>query len=74
VKDSTFEFSAPIKSSVSSRRGSEIVPVSELSRFKYGLNYLTPGVEIAPVWDYRATLMPLLRDVGLRNEIMVTRR
>ena len=45
----TFEFSAPMESSVSYRRDSEVVPLSELPHFKDGLNYLAPRAEIATV-------------------------
>ena len=70
----TFEFSAPIESSVSYRRDSEVVPLSELPHFRDGLNYLAPGAEIATVWDSHANLVPLLRDMGLQQGITVTSR
>jgi hypothetical protein len=38
------------------------------------LNYLAPGVEIATVGATHATLMPLLRNMGLRNGIKVAPR
>jgi hypothetical protein len=57
AKNVTFEFSAPteslfstpMESSVSYRRDSEVVPLSELPHFRDGLNYLAPGAEIAIV-------------------------
>jgi hypothetical protein len=70
----TFEFSAPLESSVSYQRDSEVVPLSELRHFKEGLNYLAPGAEIAAVWDSHANLVPLLREMGLQNGITVTSR
>ena len=70
----TFEFSAPLESSVSYQRDSEVVPLSELPHFRDGLNYLAPGAEITAVWDSHANLVPLLRDMGLQNGITVTSR
>ena len=70
----TFEFSAPLESSVSYPRESEVVPPSELPHFKEGLNYLAPGAEIATVWDYHANLVPLMREMGLQNGITTTSR
>ena len=61
----TFEFSAPMESSVSFRRDSEVVPLSELPHFRNGLNYLAPRAEIATVWDSHANLVPLLREMDL---------
>ncbi len=70
----TFEFSAPLESSVSYRRDSEVVPPSELPHFKDGLNYLAPGAEIATVWDYHTNLVPLMRDMGLQDGITTISR
>ncbi len=70
----TFEFSAPLESSVSYPRDSEVVPPSELPHFREGLNYLAPGAEIATVWDYHANLVPLMREMGLQDGITVTSR
>ena len=70
----TFEFSAPLESSVSYQRDSEVVPLSELPHFRDGLNYLAPGAEITAVWDSHANLVPLLRDMGLHEGITVTSR
>ena len=66
AKNVTFEFSAPMESSVSYRRDSEVVPLSELPHFRDGMNYLAPGAEISTVWDYHANLVPLLREMGLQ--------
>jgi hypothetical protein len=74
AKNITFEFSAPMESSVSYRRDSEVVPLSELPHFRDGLNYLAPGAEITTVWDYHANLVPLLREMGLQEGIAVTSR
>ncbi len=74
AEDITFEFSAPLESSVSYRRDSEVVPLSELPHFRDGLNYLAPGAEIPTVWDYHANLVPLLREMGLQEGITVTSR
>jgi hypothetical protein len=70
----TFEFSAPMESSVSFQRDSEVVPLSELPHFRDGLNYLAPGAEIATVWDSHANLVPLLREMELYEGITVTSR
>jgi hypothetical protein len=74
AKNVTFEFSAPMESSVSYRRDSEVVPLSELPHSRDGLNYLAPGAEIAIVWDNLANLVPLLREMGLQEGIRVTSR
>ncbi len=74
AKNVTFEFSAPMESSVSYRRDSEVIPLSELPHFRDGMNYLAPGAEIATVWDNHANLVPLLREMGLQEGITVTSR
>ncbi|CAA9460620.1 MAG: hypothetical protein AVDCRST_MAG14-2371 [uncultured Rubrobacteraceae bacterium] len=74
AKNVTFEFSAPIESSVSYRRDSEVVPLSELPHFRDGLNFLAAGAEITSVWDYHANLVPLLREMELQEGITVTSR
>ncbi len=74
AKNVTFEFSAPMESSVSYRRDSEVVPLSELPHFKDGLNFLAPGAEISTVWDHHANLVPLLRDMELQEGITVISR
>lgn len=74
AKNVTFGFSAPMESSVSYRRDSEVVPLSELPHFKEGLSYLAPGAEIATVWDHHHNLVPLLREMELQEGITVTSR
>lgn len=74
AKDVTFEFSAPIESSVSYRRDSEVIPLSELPHFKEGLRYLAAGAQISTVWDHHHNLVPLLREMGLQEGITVTSR
>ncbi len=74
AKNVTFGFSAPMESSASYRRDSEVVPLSELPHFKEGLSYLAPGAEIATVWDHHQNLVPLLREMGLQEGITVTSR
>lgn len=74
AKNVTFDFSAPVESSVSYRRDSEVVPLSELPHFKDGLNFLAAGAEITSVWDYHANLVPLLREMELQEGITVTSR
>ncbi len=74
AKNVTFEFSAPMESSVSYRRDSEVVPLSELPHFRDGLNFLAAGAEITTVWDYHANLVPLLREMELQEGITVISR
>ncbi len=74
AKNITFEFSSPVESSVSYRRDSEVIPLSELPHFKEGLSFLAPGAEISTVWDYHANLVPLLREMELHEGISVTSR
>ena len=74
AKNLTFEFSAPMESSVSHRRDSEVVPLRELPHFRDGMSYLAPGAEIATVWDDHQNLVPLLREMGLQEGITVTSR
>ncbi len=74
AKDVSFEFSAPMESSVSYRRDSEVVPLSELPHFRDGMSYLAPGAEITTVWDHHENLVPLLREMGLQKGITVTSR
>ena len=74
AKNVVFGFSAPMESSVSYRRDSEVVPLSELPHFKEGLSYLAAGAEIATVWDHHHNLVPLLREMGLQEGITVTSR
>jgi hypothetical protein len=63
-----------MESSVSYRRDSEVVPLSELPHFKDGLNYLAPRAQIATVWDSHENLVPMLREMGIQNGITVTSR
>ncbi len=74
AKNVSFEFSAPMESSVSYQRDSEVVPLSELPHFRDGMSFLAPGAEITSVWDYHANLVPLLRDMELQEGITVTSR
>ena len=74
AKDIRFEFSAPMESSVSYRRDSEVVPLSELPHFTEGLSFLAPGAEISTIWDRHANLVPLLREMELHEGITVTSR
>ncbi len=65
AKEISFEFSAPIESS-------DGTIVSELSYFKDGLDFLTPGGEISCYWDHLENLLPLLEEKGLEGGISVT--
>ena len=72
AKDITFEFSAPLASSMSAREGGEALPLNELPYFKEGLDFLAPGAEIRSLWDTYIGLLPLLREKGLEDGITIT--
>jgi len=74
AKDVTFEFSTPLVSSISNRKGSEGVPLNELPYFKEGIEFLAPGAEIRAFWDTYIGLFPLLQDHGLEDGITITSR
>lgn len=74
AKDITFEFSAPLDTSINTREDSEIVPLNELPYFKEGIEFLAPGAEIRALWDTYVGLFPLLRDKGLNEGITITSR
>ena len=74
AKDITFEFSAPLESSISDQEHPEVIPRNELPYFQEGLNYLAPGAEIGVIWDTHENLLPLLRERGLENGITATSR
>ncbi len=74
AKDITFEFSAPLESSISDQEHPEVIPRNELPYFQEGLNFLAPGAEIGVIWDTHENLLPLLRERGLENGITATSR
>lgn len=74
AKDVTFEFSAPLDSSISTREGSESIPLNELPYFKEGIEFLAPEAEIRAFWDTYTGLFPLLRDRGLDEGITIASR
>jgi hypothetical protein len=74
AQDITFEFSAPLESSISDQEHPEVIPRNELPYFQEGLNYLAPGAEIDVIWDTHENLLPLLRERGLQNGITATTR
>jgi hypothetical protein len=74
AKNITFEFSAPLESSISDQEHPEVVPRNELPYFQEGLNFLAPGAEIGVIWDTHENLLPLLRERGLENGITATSR
>ncbi|MBA3390108.1 MAG: hypothetical protein M3397_09260 [Actinomycetota bacterium] len=74
AKDVTFDFSTPMESSTSIRKGSEGVPLNELPYFKEGIEFLAPGAEIRAFWDTYIGLFPLLRNKGLSEGITITSR
>lgn len=74
AKDITFDFSAPLVSSISEQKHSESVPLNELPYFKEGIEFLAPGAEIRAFWDTYVGLLPLLRSEGLTEGITITSR
>lgn len=67
AKEVSFEFSAPVESS-------DGTVISDLSYFKKGLDFMSPGGEISCYWDHLANLLPLLEEKGLTDGISVTTR
>ena len=64
AKDITFEFSAPIEDSTG-------FVLSELPYFQEGINFLSPGEEVASTWDDRDMLVSSLREKGHHGGILV---
>jgi hypothetical protein len=67
AREVSFEFSAPVVSS-------DGTVISDLSYFKDGLHFMSPGGEISCYWDHLDNLLPLLEEKGLTNGISVTTR
>ena len=65
AREIDFSFSAPAESS-------DGFVVSELPYFKEGLDFLEPGGEISCYWDSLGSLIPLLKEKGLTDGIVVT--
>ena len=63
----SFEFSAPVVSS------SGFV-ITDIPIFKNGLSFLSPNGEISVYWDHLDSLLPYLREKGLKEGISVTTR
>lgn len=74
ARDITFDFSAPMVSSLSAEQDSVAVPLNELSYFKEGMNFLAPGAEIRTAWDSLVSLRPVLEEHGLEDGFTVTSR
>ncbi len=75
AKDISFEFSAPLSSTLSDPKGGPgNFVVSELPFLKDGLDYLAPGSEIRSGWDTYASLFGLLQKEGPTDGISVTSR
>lgn len=72
AKEISFDFSAPMVHSLISQGDSEFVPLNELPYFKEGIDFLAPGAEIRCTWDSYVGLLPLLREKGLENGIIIT--
>lgn len=72
AKNVSFEFSAPLKSTLQDPEGGpNSFVVSDLPYFKEGLDYLAPGSEIRSGWDTYINLLPLLATEGLEDGIEV---
>lgn len=72
AKRISFDFSAPLKSTLQDPRGvSDSFVVSNLPYFKEGLDYLAPGSELRSGWDTYINLFQLLSEEGLDNGIEV---
>ena len=67
AKDITFDFSAPVASS-------DGLVLSDLPFFKEGLPFLAPEGTITCYWDSMPSLVPLLKEKGLEDGILVTTR
>ena len=65
AREIDFSFSAPVESS-------DGFVVSELPYFKEGLDFLEPGGEVSCYWDSLGSLIPLLKEKGLTDGIVVT--
>jgi hypothetical protein len=72
AKDITFDFSAPMVSSLSADEHSVAVPLNELSYLKEGIDFLAPGAEYATAWDSLISLRPVLEERGLEDGFIVT--
>lgn len=72
AKDITFDFSAPMVSSLSVDEHTVAVPLNELSYFKEGIDFLAPGAEYATVWDSLISLRPVLEERGLEDGFTIT--
>jgi hypothetical protein len=64
AKEISFEFSAPVEDS----KGGI---VSELPVFRDGLDFLSPEGEISIYWDHLDSLLPYLRQKGVKEGIWV---
>ncbi len=74
AKDITFDFSAPMVSSMSEDEHSVGVPLNELSYFKEGMDFLAPGAEIVTAWDSLISLRPVLEERELEDGFTITSR
>lgn len=75
AKDVSFEFSAPLHSTLSDPKGGpNNFVVSDLPFLKDGLDYLAPGTEIRSGWDTYVNLFGLLEEKGIKDGISVTSR
>lgn len=72
AKEITFDFSAPMVSSLSADEHSVAVPLDELPYFKEGIDFLAPGAEIVTAWDSLISLRPVLEKRGLKEGFTIT--
>ncbi len=74
AKEITFDFSAPMESSLSADKSSDTPPINELPYFKEGIDFLAPGAEISCLWDSYVGLFTVLEAKGLREGITIISR
>src|SRR5215213_6386812 len=67
AKEIYFEFSSPVEDSSG-------YVISEMPIFKDGLDFLSPNGEISIYWDHLDSLLPYLREKGLKGGFWVRTR
>ena len=67
AKEIFFEFSSPVEDSSGYK-------ISDMPIFKEGLDFLSPNGEISIYWDHLDSLLPYLRQKGLKRGIWVRTR
>jgi hypothetical protein len=67
AKNTSFEFSSPVEDASGYK-------ISDMPVFKEGLDFLSPNGEISIYWDHLDSLLPYLREKGLKRGIWVRTR